>query len=77
MPNFNDDRIVNQNGLFTIHPFPWTEYSSEKITKVTIALDFRRELRRLLNRMGVNQSTIYPGLDGIAGHIKWIETNYY
>ncbi|RYU94645.1 FRG domain-containing protein [Emticicia agri] len=78
IPNFNDDRIINQNGLFTIHPYPWIEeYNSPDLSTVIIDLSYRRELRKLLNRMGVNQATIYPGLDGIAGHIKWMETNYY
>lgn len=76
-PNFNNDRIINQNGLFTIHPFPWIEYKPEGLETVMIDLDYRRELRRLLNRMGVNQATMYPGLDGVAGHIRWMETNHF
>lgn len=77
IPNYNDDRIINQNGLFTVHPLPCIEYKSPKLKMVSIDLEFRRDLRRLLNRLGINQSTIYPGLDGTAGHIKWMETNYY
>jgi len=77
IPNHNDGRIVNQNGLFTIHPFPWTALNNENIKQISIELSYRRELRKLLNRLGVNQSTLFPGLDGIAGHIKWMKTNYY
>jgi hypothetical protein len=77
LPNYYDDRIVNQNGLFTVHPYPWKPLQDRNIIAVPIRLNFRRPLRIILNRLGVNQGTIYPGLDGIAGHIKWMETNFY
>lgn len=77
IPNYNHQRIVNQNGLFTIHPYPWTELNDNKIEIISINLNFRRELRRLLNKLGINQSTIYPGLDGTANHIKWMQTNFF
>lgn len=77
IPNYNDERIVNQNGLFTVHPFPWTELIDDNIKAISIDLEYRRLLRRLLNRLGVNKSTVYPGLDGIAGHIKWMQTNFF
>jgi hypothetical protein len=77
IPNYNDDRIINQNGLFTVHPYPWVELTDKNIKTITIDLRFRRELRKLLNRLGVNQSSIYPGLDGVAGHIKWMRTDYF
>ncbi|HVX01513.1 MAG TPA: FRG domain-containing protein [Candidatus Babeliaceae bacterium] len=77
VPDFNDDRIINQNGLFTVHPYPWTELSDERIKIVTIDLKFRRELRKILNRLGINQSTIYPDLDGLASHISWMRTFDY
>lgn len=77
IPNHNDDRIINQNGLFTVHPYPWNELTDKKIIAITIDLEYRRALRKLLNRLGINQATIYLGLDGMAGHIKWMRTNYY
>lgn len=77
IPNYNDGRIVNQNGLFTVHPFPWTELIDENIKTISIDLEYRRDLRKLLNRLGVNKSTVYPGLDGVAEHIKWMQTNFY
>jgi len=77
IPNHNHERIINQNGLFTVHPFPWQELKDKKISVVTIDLEFRRELRKILNRLGVNKATIYPGLDGVAGNIKWMVTDFY
>ena len=77
IPNHNDERIINQNVIFTIHPFPWEELKNTSIRPISIDLTYRRFLRKLLNRLCVNQSTIYPGLDAIGEHIKWMKTNYY
>lgn len=77
VPNYTDQRIINQNGLFTVHPFPWGDIDNGDIKKVTIDLGYRRKLRQLLNRMGFNESTIYPDFDGVTRHIKWMETDHY
>jgi hypothetical protein len=77
IPNHYDERIINQNGLFSIHPYPWTELEDDKIVSISIDLGYRRELRKLLNKLGIKQSTIYPGLEGVTGHIKWMRTDCY
>lgn len=77
IPNHNDDRIISQRGVLTVHPYPWNELNDSNIKTYTIDLSYRRKLRRLLNQLGINKSTIYPGLDGIAEHIKWMNTNFY
>lgn len=80
VPDYNDDRIINQNGIFTVHPYPWEPLKDEdypEIIKVRIELSYRRELRKLLNRLGIHEATIYPGLDGLASHIRWMKTNDY
>lgn len=74
-PAHLDIRIVNQRGLFSLHPHPWTPFNSSKIVKVEILHDYRRDLRKLINVLGVNESVIYPGLDGLSKHLKWMQTN--
>ncbi len=39
---------------------------------VTILSHHKRMIRKELSRCGVNQKTIYPGLEGVA---KWIKSN--
>lgn len=78
VPDFNDDRIISQNGLFTIHPYPWNvELNHPDIKKITIEIGFRRELRKILNRLSINQATMFPDLDGISKHINWMRTSDY
>lgn len=77
-PAHLDIRIVNQRGLFSLHPHPWKPFESSekiKITKVEIAHGYRRNLRKLVNILGINESVIYPGLDGLSRHLKWMQTN--
>lgn len=76
IPNFHDERIISQSGIFTVHPHPWNEeFVHEDIRKIKIELKFRRELRKILNRLGVNKATLFPDLDGISKQIKWMRTD--
>jgi type I restriction enzyme M protein len=77
-PTHLDIRIVNQRGLFTLHPYPWNALISSEtgtIAKVSIAHGYRQDLRKLINVLGINESSIYPGLDGLSRHLKWMQTN--
>jgi len=78
VPDYHDDRIISQNGLFTVHPYPWDkEFTHKDLKKVTIELGFRRELKNILNRLSVNKATLFPDLDGISKHINWMRTSDY
>lgn len=85
-PHINQ-RIIAQSGLFTVHnqptlPLDKTEKPSTKITKkrgekyevdqLLITKDVKAEFKKVLSIYGLNKSTIYPGLDGIAGHLEWL-----
>lgn len=76
-PSYVHQRIINQNGLFTIHPYRWTEFEHDSLREIKINAKFRRELRTLLHRMGINEMTMFPDLDGISKHIQWLQTSYY
>lgn len=78
IPDFIDDRIISQSAIFTVHPHPWhIEFTDEHIKKVTIDPEFRRELRKILNRLGVNKAILFPDLDGESQQIKWMRTDYF
>jgi hypothetical protein len=75
-------RIVSQLGLFTIHPVVGDDVTpidaipehSRSLQKLTIARDSFAEMRWVLDRCGVNASSIYPGLDGLCSHLQWAHT---
>lgn len=74
-----DQRIIAQDGLFTFHPDPekpleTNDLHKGEIQKVVIANSFRGELKKILNKYGINRQTLFPGLDALAYHLKWRET---
>lgn len=78
-PHINQ-RIVAQKGMFTVHYQPYDAFSDKKasvsgtkyfLEKIIIPKECKEEFKRVLNLYGVNDSTIYPGLDGIASYLEW------
>ena len=84
-PHINK-RITAQSGIFTIHNYPTlpldeTEKPRDKIVKkigekynvdrIIKSKGCKKELKKTLSLYGINKSTIYPGLDGIASYLEW------
>jgi hypothetical protein len=76
-------RIVSQLGLFTIHPFLGDDVApidvipehGKSLKKLSIDRHSFAEIRWVLDRCGVNASSIYPGLDGLCSHLQWANTH--
>ncbi|MGY6452248.1 FRG domain-containing protein [Vibrio parahaemolyticus] len=68
------ERVVNQSGLFTVHHSPREAFDTEKLHKFVIPGSLKAQIQEKLSLLGVNESTIYPGLDGIA---KALKTEYF
>ena len=73
IPSHVTPRIIAQNGLFTFHPGePNIPFESEKIDKIIIPAKRRKQLKQELYRYGIHEASMFPGLDGLAEHIKWM-----
>lgn len=68
-------RIVAQSGIFSIQPNPNSEIVDINISKIIIKKEIRLEIKRSLEKFGINQSTIFPDLDGVGEYVKWLTTN--
>lgn len=84
IPRYYDPRIIAQSGQFTVHPRPNEVFTSKDITTIRIPnkkrkndKDNRKEIKKALNKIGINEMTIFPDLDGISKHIKWLRTNIH
>ena len=64
-------------GVFTVHNEPTIARTSRNIHTTTIDYDVRKEIKKALNRLGVNQAALFPDVDGIASHITWLKTNAF
>jgi hypothetical protein len=75
VPKHWDQRIVGQGGLFTVHNTPYEPWEPDGLIKILIHFEVRKEIKKTLNRFGIHAGSIYPDLDGIAKHVKWLQSN--
>ncbi len=78
IPSHVTDRIIVQNGLFTFHPEePDEPFDTKEIERIVIPKSARKRLKKDLYRYGVHEAAMFPGLDGLASHVKWMnETSH-
>ncbi|MBK1653673.1 FRG domain-containing protein [Allochromatium vinosum] len=70
-------RVAAQSGVFTVHPHPFDCIAkSSHIKKVIIPAGSRRKLRMTLYEYGVHRESLFPDMDGIARHIRWMREDY-
>jgi len=74
IPRHLTQRITTQGGLFTVHPNPYERFESADMDKIVIANAIRPNLKKTLNKYGVNRFALFPGLDGLAAHIEWLQS---
>lgn len=73
IPSHVTERIIVQNGLFTFHPGdPRKAFDNDDIETIVIPADARKRLKRDLYRYGVHEASLFPSLDGLASHVKWM-----
>jgi FRG domain len=77
VPNHNTVRITAQSGLFTIHSDPAKAFANSQIDKFVIPARHRKQIKKTLDKLGINTASMFPDLDGIARHIDWLRTDEY
>lgn len=77
IPKHWDKRIIAQGGLFTVHPKPYENWENDNISTILIHKDVRKEIKKTINRFGIHAGSIYPDIDGIARHIKWLRSDIH
>jgi hypothetical protein len=81
-PNLNNERIVAQNGWFTVHsnnnndnkiiPLDEEDDFKGQLWQIEIPARHHSEILGKLNILGINHETIYPGIDGTCKYINWL-----
>ena len=78
-------RISAQAGLFTVHKinendnmikFETNKEFKNKLTKAIIPHEHFASIRKQLHVLGVNNSTIFPDIDGFCRHLEWRFSKY-
>lgn len=80
-PNHITKRISAQLGWFTIHeqepdnkfiPFELNTQYNDRLFKIKIEQRAFRECKKRLHQYGINSSTMYPDIDGLAKYVEWL-----
>jgi hypothetical protein len=75
-PTHVTERITTQQGCFTVHPPPFydmrrVQRTDEELLKFTINKKYRDQIKKDLDRLGVNYASLFPDLDGLCKYLKW------
>jgi hypothetical protein len=71
-PRHVSPRITVQRGLFTWHRRPNEAWRPDALRKWVIPSKVCYDLKATLSKCGINQASMFPDLDGIAGHVEWL-----
>jgi len=75
IPRHITRRITAQTGLFTIHPDPQKPLTG--VDRLIIKQAYRKKLKHTLFRFGIDRSSLFPDLDGLAKLVEWMRTDIY
>lgn len=81
-PNINNSRVKAQSGWFTVHKYSLkakkfidlhrnTSIEGEVLMKI-IPQAKKLDILKTLDKLGVNQESVYPGPEGTANYINWL-----
>ncbi len=72
-PEQNNPRLQAQGGYFTIQGDDYRQIHQIEpsvLGQVLIEQDWIPELKLMLEQMGINESSLFPGLEGLAKHLR-------
>ena len=83
-PDQINERLIAQEGCFTLHPFPkenvplipienikFHHKSIRSLVKIIIPYIMKKDIGYDLTRFGINYRSLFPDLDGLAKQINW------
>lgn len=72
-PVWNSDRLIIQRGVFTLHgnkTFNLDARSVPSLSAIPILKEHKKALRAELQRIGVDEMTLFPELEHACAHLK-------
>jgi type I restriction enzyme M protein len=76
--------LISQNGWFTAHKYVIDtgfvrlnkhRIYKPKLMRIDITNKIREEILSNLNIMGINEFSLFPGLDGLSNYLEWTFKN--
>lgn len=75
-PIWNSERIMLQQGVFTLHGsklFTLNDKQASSLVYLRIKQKHKNDLRRELERVGINEMTLFPEAEHTCSYLKWRE----
>lgn len=69
-PPHISERITRQVGVLTIHPEPLTTWEPDG-TLYVIPKNNKFDMKKELDRLGINEASLFPGVDATARYLQW------
>lgn len=69
-PNISE-RVTRQSARMTIHPSPPGQWPFGDGLKLVIPHKSKLSFKIQLDRMGINEASLFPGTDAIARYLHW------
>lgn len=70
-PPHVSERVPRQSSIFTIHNAPLNAWKPENNKIFTVPMESKFKIKKELDRCGINEASLFPGIDATAGYIKW------
>jgi len=71
IPPHVSERVARQCGLLTIHPDPAQAWEPTEALRFVIPGDRKLLWKHELDRLGINEASLMPGIDGVARYLGW------
>lgn len=70
-PPHVSERITRQAGILTLHPTPQQAWEPRDRQSFIVHNKSKFDIKKELDRLGVNHETLFPGVDATAEYIRW------
>ncbi len=64
-------RIPAQRSVFTVHPDPTAPFETKSLVRWVVAHRACGQIKRILDTCAINESSLFPDIDGLARYIGW------
>lgn len=71
IPRQFSQRIIVQQGAFTIHANPTEKLQSDNLYKLIIPAAWKQHLKSRLFNMGISRASLFPDFDGFLQTLSW------
>jgi hypothetical protein len=69
-PVWNSERLMIQRGVFTLHGNKFDLEGVPSLAAILILREYKLRLRSELERIGVDEMTLFPELEHVSAHLK-------